>query len=202
MLGRRNGLHPSALNPETQTQIPETPGDVKNLTSAVVKKVKVGGIRLSRELVQVDVAGQSADEVPGASLLLGLAEQKINLACVTASLTQTPVVVSFCVAADDFDAVQRMIDGKPDLRQQIRITSPVCCLTVFPHRWDLSLLGRLLSCLSTAGCPIYGVASSISTLSFNTNYWSIGRALAALESMLELPLNHSPYKQEFLIRQI
>lgn len=165
-------------------------------------KIKVGGIRLSRELVQVDVTGPPADGLPGVSLFSDMAEQKINLTGMTASLTHPPAVASFCVAAADFNPVQLLIDRKPDLKQRTRITAPVCCLTVFPHRWDLSLLGRLLSCLSSAGCPIYGVASSISTLSFNTNYWAIGRALTALESVLELPLNHSPYKQEFLVRQV
>ncbi len=172
------------------------------MSTASPQKDKVGGIRLSRELVQVDVGGQREDGLPGASLLSALAEQKINLTGLTASLAGAPAAVSFCVAASDFGRVQCLIDGIPDLRPRVRVTAAVCALTVFPHRCDLGLLGRLLETFSRAGCPIYGVASSISTLTLNTDHASAGQALTALESVLELPLNHSPYFQEFLVRQV
>jgi hypothetical protein len=165
-------------------------------------KIKVGGIKLSRELVQVDVTGQVEGGLPAAWLLSLMAEQKINLTYLSASFTHQPAAASFCVAASDFDHVQRLIDSQPDLGQRVRTKTPVGALTVFPHRSDLRMLGLLLTTLSKAGCPIYGMASSISTLTLNTNYWLIGRALQALESVLELPLNHSPYMQEFLVRQL
>ena len=172
------------------------------MAAAAKEKVKVGGIKLSHELIQVDVTGRLEAGLPAASLLSRMAKQKINLTYLTASFSHQPAAASFCIAATDLDQVQRLIDCEPDLEQRIRTIAPVGALTVFPHRSDLRLLGLLLTVLSRADCPIYGIASSISTLTLNTNYWLIGRALRVLKSILELPLNHSPHRQELLVRQV
>ena len=165
-------------------------------------KIRVGGVKLSRELVQVDVTGQQGDGFPAASLLAAMAREKINMTYLTASFVGRSAAAAFCVAAADFDQVRSLIDSDPDLAQRVRSRAPVSALTVFPHRSDLRLLGILFGALCEAECPVYGMASSISTLTLTTGYWSIGRALQALESVLDLPVNHSPYRQEFLVRQV
>lgn len=164
-------------------------------------KIKVGGIKLSRELVQVNVRWQ-AETGALTSLLRHTTEQKINLTYLSVSTTLRPAMASFCVADSDFERVKMLIDAEPDLGKDIEIKAPVGALTVFPHRSSFRLLGLMLAALSKAGCPIYGVASSISALTLNTNYWLIGRALQTLESILDLPPNHTPYRQEFLVKQI
>ena len=172
------------------------------MSSERIPKIRVGGIKLSRELVQVDVTGQQGDGFPAASLLAGMTREKINMTYLTASFVGLPTAASFCVAAADFDQVRMLIDSDPDLARRVRTHASVGALTVFPHRSDLRLLGILFGALSEAKCPVYGMASSISTLTLTTSYWSIGRALQALESVLDLPVNHSPYRQEFLVRQV
>ena len=43
---------------------------------------------------------------------------------------------------------------------------------------------------------------SISALTLTTDYSFVNQALKALESILDLPPHHTPYRQEFLIKQV
>ena len=156
---------------------------------------------MSRDLAQVDVKWQAETNalVP---LLHVLAKKKINIAYLSIFSHDLPARASFCMANANVNNVKELIEHVPDLRGNTTIKAPIGSLTVFPHRSRLSLLGRLLIALTKSGCPVYGVASSISALTFNTDYYLVEHALKALEAILDLPPHHTPYRQEFLVRQI
>jgi hypothetical protein len=164
-------------------------------------KISVGGIKLSQALAQIDVRWQT-ETIAQVPLLKGLAEKKINLTYLSISSDQASNKASFCVSIADIDEAKKMIDREPNLRGAVTIIAPVGALTVFPHRSSLTLLRSLMFALISAGCLIYGVASSISALTFITDYRFIDLALEALESIIDLPPHHTPYRQEFLVKQI
>jgi hypothetical protein len=166
-----------------------------------IKKLKVGGIKVSRELAQVDVQWQAGTHL-FPSLLHDMAELKINLVYLSISSNPRPALASFCVASADVNAVKKRIDRESDLSANTRIKAPVGSLTVFPHQSSLRLLGCLVRALTQADCPIYGFASSISALTVNTDYRLIDHALTALESVLDLPPHHTPYRQQFIVKQV
>lgn len=164
-------------------------------------KISVGGIKLSPELAQFDVKWGSATATLG-PLLHGLAEEKINLAYLSISADQVPARASFCVAKADAHRVKKQIDRETALRENTTINAPIGALTVFPHKSSLTLLGHLVTTLITADCPVYGIASSISALTLTTDYNLVDHALKALESILDLPPHHMPYRQEFQVKQV
>ena len=74
-------------------------------------------------------------------------------------------------------------------------------LSVFPHQSSLRILGLSLYALGKASLPVYGLASSLSALTFVTDYCSLDGAVAALVSYLEMPPNQGPVRAEFRVTQ-
>jgi hypothetical protein len=65
---------------------------------------------------------------------------------------------------------------------------------VFPHHSNLKLLGLALYLFGKARLPVYGMASSISSLTFITDYLQLDNAVATLLEYVDLPPNHAPFR--------
>ena len=63
-------------------------------------------------------------------------------------------------------------------------------------------MGRILSALGQAGLPVYGITSSLSSLTITTDYRRLDDAVSTVCQVVTLPDNHAPFRPEFRVKQL
>jgi hypothetical protein len=165
-------------------------------------RLRLGGIKLSLELVQINCIDRPGEILRGARLIRRLADSRINILFFFLSSTARGAVSSFGIEADDFNQAQRLLEPEPDLQPYLETIRSVGTLTLFPHQFSLKLLGLVMFEFGRTGLPIYGMGTSISALTISTDYRYLDQAFSALKTVLDLPANHTPFRPEFHIKQI
>ncbi len=166
------------------------------------ERIRVGGIKISSELVQFVYTCPSHTEFKIQSALEKLASRNINITYLTFATSGNVITSSFCVTSDNITTVQGIIHSNTDSSDIIQIFPSVGSLTLFPHRNSIAMCGKVLKLFGKHNLVVYGVCTSISTLTLITDFSRLNDAITALEEIVELPENHSPFQQEFQIRQI
>lgn len=162
----------------------------------------MGGIKLSLEMVQLNCIDRPGETLRADRLLRLLAENRINLPFLCLNSTTRNTVCSCCLEAEEDHRVQGLLELAPDLNSCVERIAPVGTLTFFPHQSSLELLGLVMTVFGRTGLPLYGTGTSVSALTVSTDYRLLDRALGALETVLELPAHHTPFRPEFRIRQM
>lgn len=162
----------------------------------------LGGIKLSLELVQINCLDHPGEFWRIGRLVRLLAEHRINLPYIFFSPTSRRSISSLGLEAEEFDQAEGLLNRDPDWQTGLETIRPVGALTLFPHRSSLALLGKVLAAWGRSGLPLYGIGSSISTLTIITDYRELDRAVEALKPLLELPANATPLRPEFRVKQV
>ncbi len=161
------------------------------------EKMKISGIKLSTELVQINLL--PAAEVSASRLFHDLAGLKINMPMITLDSAEGRLAGACCIAAEDRFLAAPVLEGAGS---SIEVIEKVGSLTVFPHRARLDLLDCTLSGFARNDLPVYAVASSFAALTFTTDYGRLDEAVDCLLEKAVLPDNHAPFRPEFKVRQI
>lgn len=159
--------------------------------------IKIGGIKLSQELAQFNVFGGHSVGLLLTPYLRRMAENRINLTFLSLGKSEAGSIGSFCVAANDFARVRQLLGADVSAENRIEVVAPVGTITIFPHQRSFTLLGSVIGSLGKAGIPIHAICTSLSTLAVNTDYQLLDQAVEELEKILDLPVNHAPYRQDF-----
>lgn len=174
-------------------------------------RIDIGGIKFSPELVQYTCRQVASTDGSLPALLRQMAERRINLSFFCSGRDGELSRSTFCVAAVDAAAVDRILDGLPSgdpgdpgrpWTERVERIARVGTLTVFPHRRSPALLGRVVAALAEAGIAIHSLCTSISALSVNIDFPQLDEAVALLGAVVDLPEHHSPFRPEFSITQI
>ena len=173
-------------------------------------KIGIGGIKFSGELVHISHRALSPSDTSFLDLLRGIAENRINIPFVCSAVYGNEIRNTFCIAVADFASVDRLFQQqvKPQFstglsnREQLTIIHRVGTLTLFPHRRDLALLGRIVTILGEAGIVIHSLCTSISALAINIDFHLLELAVEVVGEIVELPENHAPFRPEFCVRQV
>jgi aspartokinase len=173
-----------------------------NKCSSRANKIEVSGIKLSQELIQFNCVQNASEAVCGSEFFRHLAENRINIPFLCTGVTGRGAISCCCVEAGYLQQVQKLLTQNPQMSQHIEKIAPVGTLTLYPHRYNFKLLGFVMAELGKAGFPIYGIGTSISALTFSTNYHVLEQAAGILGKALNLPSNHAPFRSEFRIQQI
>jgi hypothetical protein len=166
-----------------------------------MERIKIEGIKLSNELVQVNSRNISNAKNTISHLCRILALNQINMAFLSTTCLGGRMIMSCCVNAEDKIQVRHLIDSEADLRENTELGSAVGLISLFPHQSSLKLLGLSLYAFGKVRIPIYGLASSLSALTFITDFAYLDKAAASLEKYFELPPNQSPFKSKIYVRQ-
>lgn len=160
--------------------------------------LKIGGIRISRCLAQIELT-----DSPGVlvALLDLLAKRQVNVSVLSHIGSGDQASASFCVAEQDRQTVEQAA-AQLEPAASIQVRHPVGTLSVFPHGSNLWLMGRIHDLFTSEGITVYGLASSLSVLTFVIDYPLLNRALEMLTTVLELPGNHTPHRPEMIVTQI
>jgi len=161
-------------------------------------KIAIGGIKFSEELVQLRLSDNKA----AARLLNRASAGSINFPFLCHNSLCRPAETTFCVQREDFGRLQQAADSAGLSLDRFTVTPGVGTITVFPHRNSLALLGLISSLFAREGYPIHSLSSSISVIAVNTSYALLDTIAMSLQSWLQLPDNHAPFRQTVRLEQL
>ncbi|MBW1920720.1 MAG: hypothetical protein JRI81_10925 [Deltaproteobacteria bacterium] len=150
-------------------------------------KIPLAGIKLSNELFLIRLSSSSSSVDTRSALCQILAENRINIQFLTGSAPGELSAVTGCVAAKYRARVKELLLAGVGFEAKPEFVSSVGLLSLFPHRASLKILGLSLLALGKSGVPIYAMASSLSVLSFITDYARLLEATKALKEYFDLP---------------
>ncbi len=157
---------------------------------------------MSNELVQFVYSRPATATCFLTPALEAISQRQINITFLSLSSTENEVITNFCVEKNNHITVQGLLDSILGDPHQITCIPSVGTLTIFPHRNSLAFLGKIVQSFSNHNLPIYGLCTSVSALSVNTDYSQVEHSIHILQGVIELPENHAPFRQEFNVRQI
>jgi aspartokinase len=164
----------------------------------MVDTLRLGGIKLSGELVQIDVCEPNYSAEKFIALLTRIAEAEITVPHLHQRRSGKRLQSTLCLAAEDYLRVQKELDCLvPDGHSAV-LTS-VGSITLFPHRFDFGLFSRVLHALSCDNIPLFGVSTSVSALVIQTENTLLEKAVQATLRVCELPENHTPLRPVVLL---
>jgi aspartokinase len=152
----------------------------------MIEAIPMEGMKVSGDLVLVDVVDFSpaGDRLP--HFLSGLAKTGINMTLFIGGQTEEGTRFDCCVAASDGARVKALMDANAELKTAVEFSAPVDLLTLFPHHFDLKVLGLGLTALGRARIPLHGFCSSLSAITFITDHTDLENASAALQGCFGL----------------
>lgn len=165
-------------------------------------RIRIGGIRLSREMVQLNTSASPGDIDKGLRLYRHLAENRINIPFLGIGCSGGKTVRFCCLEVEDIAPVQRLFELEPQQWTHVEWVFSVGTVTIFPHQSDLNLLGAVISVMGKARIPIYAMGTSLSALTISTDFRMIDRLVDVLTALLDLPANHTPFRPGVRIKQI
>ena len=164
-----------------------------------MEKLKIGGLKQSLELCQFDLRGVHSPKEIASKVSKLLLSQKINMEFLTYYHNKDSYhQLTFCVSQDKFSPTSKIIqrEGFLPVGWEIKSRKQVGIITIFPHQSALKILGAIMVSWTDHSIPIYGIATSLSALSFVTDYPLIGKAIEAIQVLFQLPEDHAPLKPE------
>jgi len=174
---------------------------MNNTRESIDKKIRINGIKLSTELVQINFLNRFLSKDSRVLFFQLLAQHQINIPFILTSGMGKKIIGSCCVAAQDIHRIKKVVEGEPKLKEHLEFIPGVGTLSIFPHHSKLKLLGLSFYLLGKQRLPLYGMASSISSLTFITDYSQLDNAVSILLEYMDLPPNHAPFRPEIHVIQ-
>jgi aspartokinase len=174
---------------------------MNNTRDGINKKIRINGIKLSTELVQINLLNGSFSQEFRPLFFRLLAQHQINIPFILTSGMGEEIIGSCCVAVEDIHRIKKVVKEKPKLKDNLEFIPGVGTLSIFPHHSKLKLLGLSFYLFGKQRLPLYGMASSISSLTFITNYSQLDEAVSILLEHIDLPPNHAPFRPEIHVIQ-
>ncbi len=165
--------------------------------NAPVQKFSIGGLKLSLELIQIRLFPDAG--LPVTEMFRRLADQQVNLIGVILDAVDGQMTGVCYISVEDRQAAEQALQSFEGLYE---LQSPVGLLTIFPHQSRSELMGRIFSALGHAGLPVYGITSSLSSLTITTDYRRLDDAVSTVCQVVTLPDNHAPFRPEFRVKQL
>jgi aspartokinase len=169
-----------------------------------MEKLKIGGLKQSLELCQFDLRGPDSSEKTVLGISKLLASQKININFLTYyPNTNSCHHLTFCISQDRFSDTSEILkkEGSLPMGWEMSCRGHVGIISIFPHHSALKILGIIMVSWGRQSIPIHGIATSLSAISFTTDYHVIDKAVEVLQGLFHLPDDHAPLKPEILYYQ-
>jgi len=162
-------------------------------------KLKIGGLKQSLELCQFNLRGLDSSEEIASKVSKLLLSQKINMEFLTYYPHRNSYhQLTFCISQDKFSTISEILKKEGSLHRGWEINSrgQVGIITIFPHQSAIKILGVIMVSWAAQSIPIYGIATSLSAISFVTDYQLIDKAIDVIQDLFKLPKDHAPLKPE------
>ena len=164
-----------------------------------MEKLKIGGLKQSLELCQFNLRGLDSPEVIASKVSKLLLAKKIHMEFLTYYPHRNSChQLTFCISQDKFSATSEILkkEGSLPIGWKINSRGQVGIITIFPHQSAIKMLGVIMVSWAAQSIPIYGIATSLSAISFVTDYQLIDKAIEVIQDLFQLPEDHAPLKPE------
>ena len=149
--------------------------------------MKIEGIKLSEELVLVNFRNLSTSSDCLSRFCQTLVCNQVNLVFLSKTDNDKNSQISLCTAITDQVRVREAVAAEPAMASCAEFVSPVGLISIFHHQFSLKMLGLVMSIFGGVPLPLYGSASSLSSLTFITDYGQMNRAVKAIREYLDVP---------------
>ncbi len=149
--------------------------------------MKIEGIKLSEELVLVNFRNLSTSSDCLSRFCQTLVYKQVNLVFLSKTDNDKNSQISLCTAITDQVRVREVVAAEPGMASCAEFVSPVGLVSIFHHQFSLKMLGLVMSIFGRVPLPLYGSASSLSSLIFITDYDQMNRAVEAIREHLDVP---------------
>jgi aspartokinase len=153
----------------------------------MVDKVPMQGVKRSGDLVMVNLVRASSPEEFIQGFLRILTQSRINMNFFVGNAMEKGIQFTCCVNSSDGSRVRELTDHMTDLSGCAKFHHPVDLISIFPHQFNLKVVGLGLMAFARARVSLYGICSSLSALTFITDHTHSDKALAILEEFFDLP---------------
>lgn len=154
--------------------------------SAGMEKISMEGLNASAEMVEVRIQDSSGLGHRLMEFPRLLARDRINMHFFV-GLQRGKEVRSACgIAAVNKGRLKALAEWEPHLKAGMEYYDSIVLLSVFPHQFDLKVVGSALSALAAARIPLRGFCSSLSALTFMTEPACIEKAVVALQKCFHI----------------
>jgi hypothetical protein len=153
---------------------------------AKMEKIQIAGVKLSGELLQVNISGFSHALDAKRDLSQLLSANQINMQFLSGVCLRGRSQATCCVRAEK--------EGR--VRDNAEFVPSVGLLSLFPHQFSLKILGLSLFAVGAAGVALHGMSSSLSALTLVTDYVHLNKAVAALQEYLNMPVDKDTFNPD------
>ncbi len=164
--------------------------------------IPLDGMKFSEKLALVTLSADTPPPGAEVDVLKALAGHQINLFYLSVSRAADRTRVSFCVAADVLNHVEPLAAAAGGGLWACVPVDSVGLVTFYPHERRLEALTLALGVFADFQLPVFGVASTLSALTFVTAFEELDRAGMRLQEVFGLPAHHAPFKPEFRVKPI
>ena len=158
---------------------------------STTEKIVMEGLRVSGNLSLMEVADRSYAGERLSRMLGELAKAGVNMNLFIGGETQQEIRFDCCVADSDGAHINALMDPNPELREGVKLSAAVDLLALFPHGFDLKILGLGLTALARARVPLYGFCSSLSAITFIVDHTDLDQGVGALKGCFEVGVETS-----------
>jgi hypothetical protein len=155
----------------------------------MMEQVKINGVRLNKNFIQVIVENISQQDTPGASLCQILASKGINLVSMSLNTMGNRSFFSGTVPGKHLDQIPKQ-DG------HLTCHPKVCTISIYPHNYKLQVLGFLLYLFGKHRLSFQQLVSSNAMLTFVVDQNDCAAAIDVISKNFDLPESCAPFEQE------
>jgi aspartokinase len=162
-------------------------------------RLKIGGLKISFALCQFELKGMEPPQKILSNISKALSTEKINIEFLTYnSANSGPYHISLCVNQNNFYSTSKIFQRNDllPLNWEVIPREGIGMVTIFPYDSALAILAVIMVSWGKNSIPIYGVATSLSAVSFLTDFQAIDKAVEVIQASFQLPGNHAPLKPE------
>lgn len=165
------------------------------------EKTLIGGIKFSEERVHYTITRPHSTQATINDLLQHIHSKQVNIPFYSHSVHIDLERACFCVSQKDAASISEIIEISNNSNIKIVTHTEVGSVTIFPHKKDLALIAVIMSLMESLHLPVYSSCTSISAYIFNTQITELQTLTEQLTDIFALPENHSPFHQQFQLRQ-
>lgn len=166
-----------------------------------METIRIEGVKLSQELITINLRYLTQIDDTLSRFCRNLSDNQINMQFLSALCRGEYSQITCCVDSEAGAFVHTLVESEADLSSQVEIIESTGLLTLFPHHFNLKILGLVLSMLGKASLPLYGAASSLSSLTFVLDFHDLDRAVDRLREKMDIAPEKIERRPEIRIKQ-
>jgi aspartokinase len=163
--------------------------------------ISIEGAKLSQELVTINLRHLAQLEKTLSRFCKNLSENQINIQFLSTIRVDGNNQITCCVDSVAKGVINSLIESEPELTPNSEIIESTGLLTLFPHQFKLNILGLVLSILGKSSLSLYGLASSLSSLTIILAYHDLEKAIECLREKIKIDPDRIERRPKLRIRQ-